>query len=65
MIDNLIRLDVKTGRTGTEGEPSIGLGLLLCKEFAEKNGGNIWVESKVGEGSQFYFTMPTENKSKQ
>jgi CheY-like chemotaxis protein len=58
MLDNLFRIDVKSGRRGTEGEPSTGLGLLLCKEFIEKHGGKIWVESEEGKGSVFYFTLP-------
>ncbi len=58
MVDNLFRLDVKTNRVGTEGEPSTGLGLLICKEFIEKHGGNIWVESVEGKGTTFYFTVP-------
>ena len=35
-----------------------GLGLILCKDFVEKNGGKIWVETRKGEGSKFYFTVP-------
>jgi signal transduction histidine kinase len=61
MVSNLFRLDVKTNRKGTEGEPSSGLGLLLCKEFVEKLGGRIWVESEEGKGSEFKFTLPDGN----
>ena len=42
---------------GTHNEKGTGLGLILCKEFVERNGGEIWLESTEGEGSSFYFTL--------
>jgi signal transduction histidine kinase len=58
MIENIFKLDVKNNRKGTEDEPSSGLGLILCKEFIEKHGGKIWIESVVNKGSVFYFCFP-------
>ncbi|MCX6157316.1 MAG: PAS domain S-box protein [Ignavibacteriae bacterium] len=54
----IFRIDKKSGRKGTANEPSTGLGLLLCKEFAEKNNGKITIKSEVGKGSEFIVTFP-------
>jgi len=56
-LKKLFKLGEKTKSEGTDGELSTGLGLMLCKEFVEKNGGKIGVESKPGIGSKFYFTL--------
>ena len=58
MKNKLFHMNEKTGRKGTDGEPSSGLGLLLCKDFIGKHGGVIRVESEEGRGSTFSFTMP-------
>ncbi len=57
-IKRLFRIDITHSTRGTANESGTGLGLLLCKEFVQKHGGRIWVESQVEKGSEFKFTIP-------
>lgn len=57
-VAKLFRIDVNHSTLGTNEEKGTGLGLILCKEFVEKNSGRIWVESELGVGSKFIFTVP-------
>ncbi|MBN1780582.1 hybrid sensor histidine kinase/response regulator [bacterium] len=54
----LFRIDEHVSTAGTEQEEGSGLGLILVKEFVEKHGGSIWVESEPGKGSRFHIRMP-------
>lgn len=57
VMGKLFRIDTKHSSRGTADEKGTGLGLILCKEFIEKNSGSIWVESEPNKGSVFYFTL--------
>ncbi|MBI5326484.1 MAG: tetratricopeptide repeat-containing sensor histidine kinase [Ignavibacteriae bacterium] len=57
-LSKLFNLRTSTSNSGTEGELGTGLGLVLCKEFIEKNGGTIRVESKINKGTRFIITLP-------
>jgi signal transduction histidine kinase/ligand-binding sensor domain-containing protein len=61
-ISKLFRIDANLTTRGTENEKGTGLGLFLCKEFAEKHGGKIWAESVMGKGSTFKVLLPLDIK---
>jgi two-component system, sensor histidine kinase and response regulator len=60
-IEKIFNIENSYSKPGTENEIGTGLGLILCNDFVEKNGGEINVESEIGKGSTFWFTLPTEN----
>jgi signal transduction histidine kinase/ligand-binding sensor domain-containing protein len=57
-VGNLFRIEKRSVRKGTANETGTGLGLILCRDFVERNKGRLWVESEEGEGSVFYFILP-------
>jgi signal transduction histidine kinase len=63
LVDRLFYIGEKTTREGTEKEEGTGLGLLLCKDFADKHGGKILVESEPGKGSNLRVIIPRNKTS--
>ncbi len=57
-IDQLLTKNVHYTTYGTDNEKGSGLGIQLCKEFLSLNNGELWIESKVGEGSSFFVSLP-------
>ena len=57
-LAKLFRIDASLSRSGTNNERGNGLGLILCKEFVERHGGKIWVESEKDQGSTFFVSLP-------
>ena len=60
----LLKIDTHFSTFGTNKEEGSGLGLLLCQDFVQKNGGRLWFESKEGVGTTFYFSIPKESAFK-
>lgn len=60
ILEKLFDFSKKISTEGTENEQGTGFGLLLCKEFIEQHGGIIWVETEVGLGSKFIFSLPNQ-----
>ena len=57
-VNKLFYPQTHFSQPGTQGEHGTGIGLLLCKELVELNGGKIWITSKPGKGSTFFFSLP-------
>ncbi|MGE5804921.1 MAG: sensor histidine kinase, partial [Ignavibacteria bacterium] len=59
-LPKLFKMDVSFTTKGTAKETGTGLGLILCKELVERQGGEIWAESRKNIGTAFYFKLPYE-----
>lgn len=61
--ENIFSIGNEKVRNGTAGERGSGLGLVICRQFVEKNNGQIWVESKINSGTKISFTLPLNEVS--
>lgn len=61
--EKLLKVETHFSTFGTSNEEGSGLGLLLCLDFVNKNGGRLWFTSKLGEGTKFYFSVPKKMSS--
>jgi signal transduction histidine kinase len=62
--ERIFQIDINRTTRGTDNEKGTGIGLLLVKEFVERNGGKLWVESEKNKGSKFKFTLPAVKNTK-
>ncbi|MCX8055233.1 MAG: ATP-binding protein [Ignavibacteria bacterium] len=62
-LDKLFEMSMARSTQGTSGERGSGLGLLLCKEFVDMSGGQIWAESEPNNGTVIYFTLPKKGSN--
>ena len=56
-LGSLFHIETVSSSLGTKNEKGTGVGLILCKDFTQKQGGEIWAESELGKGSTFYLRL--------
>jgi signal transduction histidine kinase len=61
-MELLFKIEHHHTTPGTAKEQGTGLGLILCQEMVEKNGGKIWIESEIGQGTTVKFTVPASDE---
>ncbi len=63
-MEKLFKIGVHHSTAGTASEVGTGLGLIMCQDMVEQNGGQIWVESEIGQGTEVKFTVPVNGEAK-